>query len=647
MSILSFVRLVIVVGMAALLLAVIPSTPGMGQSPRANSMNGGLEAFAIREDLVPVAVKDGTVLRATVLLPRSGEARARPTILIFTPYVPDRMIASYSDILTRQLRSGFAIVIANERGTYYSAGKYSLLKNSLQDGSDVIAWITRQVWSDGKIGMFGCSAPGEVQHGLNSHPPQGLSATVAVSSGAGLGIVGPYHEQAGFYRGGAFQTGSWWFPWFERLGQSIRPQFPNDTSLENLRKAAKRWTLVPDRTPPHDIGEVVWTLPIDSIMQKLEALPTDMDDIVGRLPNDPEWAKLSLGSESDPYRVPMLMINSWFDAAIAPNVAMYSTQSHRPKPIVRDDLYMVVGPSKHCAMLRNPEPTAAGERDLGNYAFDYVNLISRWFDRYLRADAAAMNGVPKVQAYMMGANQWRSYDRWPPLNTRGVSLFLTSLRGANSSSGDGQLRLSPSKTSRADAYVYDWRNPVPSLGGSLNLGPDHPAGSFDQAAIELRHDVLVYTSQPLTKAVEIAGSVRSRIFVSSDVPDTDITIKLLDVYPDGRAFNLDDSIQRLRWRDGYARANLMTKGRVYPVEIGPLATSNAFLPGHRIRIEISSSNFPRYERNLNTGGDNARESIGRVAHIKIHHGGPYRSEIVLPVLNPRDVDFGNASNVSP
>lgn len=623
-------RAILALSSAATLAAGILPSPSLSQTP---STTSGVEAAAVRQDLVPIKAADGTILRSTILLPRDGEAKKLPTILILTPYLPDKMIAGYKNILDKELRSGYAVVIANERGTYYSSGKYSLLAHSFDDGSDVINWISRQDWSNGKVGMLGCSAPGEVQHGLNIRPPKGLLATVPMASGAGLGAVGPYNEQAGFYRGGAFQTGSWWFPWYYRLGQSIRPQFPSDTPIGDLRKAAKLWTLEPDLKPKFDINKQIWTLPISAIMQKIDALPTDMDEFAGRLPNDPGWAKLSLGSGAEAYQTPMLMINSWFDAAIAPNVAMFSMQLRGAAPAVRDDLYMVVAPSTHCAMLRDPEPPSDGERDLGNYALDYTDLISRWFDRYLKDDRDAMREIPKVQAYMMGVNEWRTYASWPPEHAQDVKLFLTSARGANSSRGDGQLLFSAPSRSGVDAYIYDWRNPVPSLGGSLNLSEKHRGGSFDQSEIELRDDVLVYTSPPLTRKIEIAGEVRARIFISADVPDTDITVKLLDVYPDGKAYNLDDSIQRLRWREGYVHPKFTTAGRVYPVDVGPLATSNAFLPGHRIRIEISSSNFPRYERNLNTGGDNFNESSGRIAHVKIHHGVRYQSEITLPVLN--------------
>jgi len=234
---------------------------------------------------------------------------------------------------------------------------------------------------------------------------------------------------------------------------------------------------------------------------------------------------------------------------------------------------------------------------------------------------------------MMGVNEWRSYDRWPPPGAESVTYYLSSDGGANSLLGNGRLAMTrPAKAGR-DTFVYDPMRPVPSLGGSICcFSPSFLGGSFDRSHLEMRTDVLVYTTPPLDRTVEIAGPISVSLYLSSDRRDTDLTVHLVDVYPDGRAYNLDESIQRVRWRESWESPVFMEAGKVYQVDVSPLVTSNAFLPGHRIQIEVSSSNFPRFERNLNTGGNNFDEADGLVAQNVIHHGPDTPSAMVLPVL---------------
>ena len=234
----------------------------------------------------------------------------------------------------------------------------------------------------------------------------------------------------------------------------------------------------------------------------------------------------------------------------------------------------------------------------------------------------------------MGSNKWQSADEWPPANTEMVTYYLDSEGNANSLDGDGSLSVkNPGKKDNADTFKYDPDNPVTSYGGGFwGYGDAIKAGSFDQSAMEMRNDILVYTSEVLEEGIEVTGFIESVLFVSSDVKDTDFTIKLIDVYPDGRAYNLDETIQRARYREGYDKEVFMKPGGVYKIKLTPMATSNYFARGHRIRIEVSSSNFPRFDRNLNTGGNNYDESEGVVATNSIHHSKQYPSVIMLPVL---------------
>jgi putative CocE/NonD family hydrolase len=233
----------------------------------------------------------------------------------------------------------------------------------------------------------------------------------------------------------------------------------------------------------------------------------------------------------------------------------------------------------------------------------------------------------------MGLNRWQTADTWPPRGTTTQTFYLTSGGKANTHTGDGALNPAPPDADQPDSFVYDPANPVPSHGGNVCCtGNAIQAGAFDQRKNEERQDVLVYTSEPFKEGLEITGSITPTLYVSSNVKDTDFTVKILDVYPDGRAYNLDESIQRMRYRDGYDRPLVwMEAGQVYKVILQPLTTSNFFAPGHRLRIEISSSNFPRFDRNLNTGGNNYDESQGVPAQNRVHHSKQYPSSVTVTV----------------
>jgi putative CocE/NonD family hydrolase len=213
-----------------------------------------------------------------------------------------------------------------------------------------------------------------------------------------------------------------------------------------------------------------------------------------------------------------------------------------------------------------------------------------------------------------------------------VSYYLDSDGAANSRVGNGRLVAGKPPKAGSDVFTYDPMHPVPSVGGQSCCFAVLPGGSFDQGSVEMRNDVLVYTTPPLTEAVDVAGNIEVSLYLSSDVKDTDLMVKLVDVDPQGRAWNLDEGVQRVRWREGYEKPVFMEAGKVYKVDVPPLVTSNSFGAGHRIRLEITSSSFPHFERNLNTGGNNYDEKDGVVARNRIHHGPAYPSRIVLPIV---------------
>ena len=315
---------------------------------------------------------------------------------------------------------------------------------------------------------------------------------------------------------------------------------------------------------------------------------------------------------------------------------MFNHVRKTAKPDVANQQWAIIAPVGHCSYTRATENTIVGERSMGDARLDYNDIMYGFFDKFLKgASDTRIDKLPKVTYFTMGLNKWQSSDTWPPQGAKPVTLYLSSGGKANSLSGDGVLTTAPPASDAPDGFVYDPRNPVTSYGGNVCCtGNAITAGSFDQRRMEARQDILVYTSEPFKEGTEISGPITPTLYVSSDARDTDFTVKVLDVYPDGRAYNLDESIQRMRYRDGYDKpVAWMEKDKVYKVTLQPLTTSNYFAAGHRLRIEVSSSNFPRFDRNLNTGGNNYDESKPVIARNVVHHSKEYPSSITVTVVS--------------
>ena len=326
---------------------------------------------------------------------------------------------------------------------------------------------------------------------------------------------------------------------------------------------------------------------------------------------------------------------SWYDVSVGPNLALYNYVRKTAKPGVADQQWAIIAPVAHCSYTRATEDTVVGERSMGDARYDYNDVVYGFFDRFLKGDRSErLDRQPKVTYFTMGSNKWQTSDTWPPAGATPVTFYLSSGGKANSLSGDGALVAAPPDADKADTFTYDPMNPVTSYGGNVCCtGTAITPGSFDQRKIEARNDILVYTSEPFKDGMELSGPIEPTLYVSSDAKDTDFTVKVIDVYPDGRAYNLDESIQRMRYREGYEKPPVfMQAGTVYRVTLQPLTTSNWFAPGHRLRIEVSSSNFPRFDRNLNTGGNNYDEATGVVAHNAVHHSKLYPSQITVTVV---------------
>jgi putative CocE/NonD family hydrolase len=528
---------------------------------------------------------------------------------------------------------GYVYVVQNERGRFFSEGDWDILGTPITDGYDALEWMSKQKWSNGKVGLIGCSSTAEWQMAVASQNHPALAAMVAQGFGAGVGRVGKFMEQGNWYRGGAQQMlfTSWLYG---TQHDKMAPVLPKGIEQKDLLRIQKFYDMAPEM-PKVDWALGLKHLPVQDIIKNAQGADGIYEKMIVRKPNDPAWFNGGLYHDNMSLEVPAYWFVSWYDVSSAPNIALFNQVRNAAKSkSVADNQYLVIAPVLHCSFKRATENTIVGERSVGDARLNYDELTWGWFDMLLKGEQNDFKAKqPRVRYYTMGSNKWQQAESFPLPNTEIKDFFLASAGKANTRNGDGALSLTPPSKNNPDAFTYDPMNPVGSYGGNVCCtGNAVQGGSFDQSQMELRNDILVYTSEALSEGVEITGFIESTLFVSSTGLDTDVTIKLIDVYPDGKAYNLDETIQRLRYRDGYDKEVFMEKNKVYKVDLTPMVTSNYFPAGHKIRIEVSSSNFPRFDRNLNTGGNNYDESKGIVVENKIHHSKQYPSVIKLPFI---------------
>ncbi|HYM11570.1 MAG TPA: CocE/NonD family hydrolase [Bryobacterales bacterium] len=612
---------------------------------RRNSTEKELESIAVIERKLMVPMRDGKRMATDVCRPKDA-SKKYPIIFVRTPYnfnYWDVQLGAPRDMSAeiKAVRRGYAYVEMNERGHFFSEGQYDILGAPLSDGVDALSWMASRPWSNGKVGIIGCSSTAEWQLAVAAQGNPALAAMIPQGFGAGVGRVGPYYEQGNWYRGGAFQM--LFAAWIYGQQNQVRPMFPPDTSREDLVLASRMFDLAP-RMPPVDWSKALWHLPVMDIIKAVygpHGIYADRMEVstggamIKRTPNDPAWYRGGLWHDNMPINVPGLWLMSWYDVSVGPNLAAYNYVRKTARPEIARQQYAVIAPTLHCSYTRATEDTVVGERSMGDARLDYDALTYGWFDHFLKGeDNHILERTPRVRYFTMGINKWQTAETWPPEGAQPVTFYLSSGGKANSIFGDGELASVPPAPDHPDSFTYDPMNPAPSYGGGVCCtGNAVTGGAFDQRKMEARADILVYSTEPLKEGMEVSGPIDATLYVSSDVKDTDFTVKVLDVYPDGRAYNLDETIQRVRYREGYERPPVwMEKGKVYKVALQPMTTSNYFPADHRVRIEVSSSNFPRFDRNLNTGGNNYDEATGVVAHNTVHHSKQYPSQITVTVL---------------
>ena len=570
-------------------------------------------ALLIEKNL-PVALRDGVTLATDVYRP--ADDGAHPVVLLRLPYNKEQpaLLFLSGDIL-RIAHAGYAVVVQDCRGTWQSGGDFSPYFQEAQDGADTIAWAAAQPWSSGVVGMMGASYYGATQW------LAATGASPALKAMAPFITTDQYYDKW-TYQGGAFQLGF--------ILQWATATFGVAEAVRRVDQGMATGALIGSAiAAANAVAERYWHTPLVELGGLADLAPY-VADWLAHPDYDDYWRAIAPCEQYAKITAPALNFGGWYDLFLGGTLANYTAMKSRTRQ------KLVIGPWVH-----GYNGGVYAERNFGLMAHDAVADVTaeqiRWFDHFLKGRDNGVPGERPVKIFVMGPDVWREEEDWPLPDTDWQRWYLHSSGQAGTGIADGTLSRTAPGHERHDSYRYDPHDPVPTVGGATflpGLFVAANAGPRDQRAVEARADVLTYTGPVLARELEVTGPVTLVLFISTDVPDTDFTGKLVDVHPDGRAMILTDGILRARYRGGYSRPAPLIPGEIYRLEIDLVATSNVFRAGHCIRLEVSSSNFPRFDRNTNTGGVIAQESAAafRIATQQVWHDATQASHLVLPVI---------------
>ncbi|MFN7933679.1 MAG: CocE/NonD family hydrolase [Bryobacteraceae bacterium] len=556
------------------------------------------------DNLVAVPMRDGVSLYADVYRP-VGNGKY-PVILSRTPYSTERAPSAYEAAVFFS-RRGYAYVYQDVRGRHESEGKWEPFRNDIEDGYDTVEWAAKQPWSNGKVCMEGGSYLGHVQWRAAMAKPPHLTCLVPKVAATSL-----YHDWITLNGGWRLSFNFGWGPVRQesRIMQNTGPHGmaggPQNLSFDKM----------------------LWHLPLMTMQELAGRNAKFYHDWIRHPDYDDYWKKLNAEEVFEQIGVPVYTMGGWFDIFSQGTLRGYVGMSTKGgTEAARKKSRLMIGPWGHGSSRK------FGDIDFGEHAHvDELAQSLRFFDYWLKGVDDGIDAEAPVTLFMMGKNEWRQEKEYPLARTRYTKMYFSSGGKANSDRGDGKLTWNSPANEKTDTYRYDPANPVPSLGGNNCCGTPTPAGPIDQRPIEKRGDILVYTSEFLTKDIEVAGPVKVVLHASSDCVDTDFVAKLIDVFPDGRSIPVAEGIVRARYRESLRAPKMMKPGEVYEFTIDMVGTANAFLKGHRIRVDLTSSHFPQFDRNPNTG-----EPFGTTANVKVatqtvYHSGARASHILLPVI---------------
>jgi uncharacterized protein len=528
-----------------------------------------------------------------------------------TPY--DKNVNWAVSPVFKMVPRGYVVIIQDVRGRYTSEGEWYPFRHEQADGYDTVEWAAALPYSNGKVGMIGASYVGATQmQAAIAQPPHlaGIAPNVTASN---------YHD-GWTYQGGAFEQ---WFDqnWTSQLAGNTLARLTE----QNTDARVGVPTLPLENYPVFNFGQ----LPADA--QLTAAIAPYYLDWLAHPDYDEYWKQWSVEENFPKITVPMLQVGGWYDIFLGGTLRSYmGGKAHGATEAARTQQHLLVEIGGHAGFGRR-----IGDVDFGPHALEngYTDVILDWYDYLFKGIKNHYATDKPVTLFTMGVNEYRQEDDWPPPQAQMVKYFLHSNGKANALRGNGSLTTSAPKSEPSDVYVYDPSNPAPTIGGPLCCDQEHmEPGPRDQRAVENRDDVLVYSTGPLANDLEVTGPITAKLYVKSSAVDTDFTAKLVDVAPDGFAKDLTEGILRMRYRDSQEHANLMNPGQIYEISLDMWGTSNVFLRGHSLRLEISSSNFPRFDRNLNTGEEikSARHYVS--AANTILHDAQHPSALILPVM---------------
>lgn len=550
---------------------------------------------------VPAKMRDGVTLRADIFRPRADGKF--PVLLVRTPYDKHGSMGFGLKAAAR----GYVVIAQDVRGRFESEGEWYPFKNESQDGYDTVEWAAALPYSNGKVGMFGGSYVGATQFlAAIARPPHlaGICPTVTASN---------YHE-GWTYQGGAFEQ------WFNESWSTGLAMNTMRRRVEKSGDALGGTKVLPLRAYP--ILQVPET----------EDLAPYFTDWLAHPNFDAYWKQWSIEDHYSQIQVPVLNVAAWYDIFLGGSLKNYVLlKTEAGTEAARKGQRLAVSVGGHAS---GPDPKKVGAVEFGDkLPTDGDEAMLRWYDWLLKGEANGVENEKPVKIFVMGKNEWREEDDWPLARAKSTRYYLHAATSANGLNGNGILSTAAPAEEKPDQYVYDPSDAVPTIGGPLCCGAlPTGIGPQDQRPAEARSDVLVYTTPAFAKDTEVTGPVSLDLYVSSSAVDTDFTGMLVDVWPNGFAQNLTSGILRLRYRNSQEKPELANPGETYHITVDLWATSNVFLAGHKLRLEVSSSNFPRFDRNLNTGEEQARSVRMVKATNVIYHDKAHPSALIVPLV---------------
>ncbi len=553
---------------------------------------------------VETPMRDGTILRSDIYRP--GGTDRVPAILLRTPYDKRIYHSSHMGFDARMATAaGYAVVVQDVRGRFASDGEFLIIPTQAvegPDGYDTIEWLAQRSWCSGAIGMIGASYASLAQFMAAIEQPPHLRAIVPEKTGTTA--RGAVHLDSTMISWTALQALDW-------VQKAMLRQEAGEKELAIVNEALKHPEVMARYLPLNDMP-----------LRKIGSLPTFQQMIDLLLDQN----NLDIAA----IEVPALIVSGWYDMCTTETARIYeSLRKRQGLKAGSDETNIVFGPWEHGSC-----GAGLGELSFGPFAHarfaEIPQLYLNFYDRHLKGDSS--KPIVGAKYFVMGSNTWKTSSAWPPLHEP-KRMFLFSLGSANGADGDGRLVATPpSDEAKPDHYRYDPLDPTPSIGGRYFEFGGSRAGPFDQRRVEQRKDVLVYTGDTLKSSIEIGGPVKLHLFLSCSAPDTDLVVKLCDVREDGVSYNVLDEFYRCRWREGYGKNVRFELGKVYEfsLDVGPIA--HCFMAGHRMRFQITSSAFPHFDRNMNTGNPIGTDAKGVIADVTIYHDAKRPSSVVLPFV---------------